>query len=911
MMSKSAAAPSEMEPELLATKLHAPPPRPNAVPRPHLIVRLNEGLTRPVTLLSAPPGFGKTTLLSTWLDQLPASTRVAWIALDDGDNDPARFLAYLFAALQIDRPPALRAPRLPDLGEILTPLINHLGESSNPIVLVLDDYHLIEAAAVHHALSFLIDHQPVSVHLVIASRADPPLPLSRLRARDQLLELRQSDLRFTSDEAARFLAQVVGQPLSETDTAALTTRTEGWIVGLQLAAVSLRGQTAQQISTFVNAFTGSDRFVLDYLGDEVLAHQPPDIQAFLLQTSLLNRLTGGLCEAVTERRDSGALLETLDRANLFIVPLDNERRWYRYHRLFADLLQRQLIQTRSAEVKMLHCRASTWCEQHELLIEAIDHALAAEDFDRAAELIEREAEPALMRSEAATLLKWIAALPDRVAQARSALLFYEAWAQLLSGRPLSEEELQQRAAVTLEQNVHLELLRTASALSQGRLPDAIRLAQQASTHLPENAPFLQTIAAWLLSIARLADGDATGGKRALEESIAAAKQSGSISTAVLGLCRLGDVRIRQAKLREAEALSQQALELALDDEGQPLPIACEPLMTLGDIMRERNEFETARRYLQQGIDLARQWREVGAQRGLQSLALLQQAQGDSAGATASMQEAAALARLSAVTEIDDLMIAVTATQLAIRQGDLAAAERWAAARGLLGETETLGTHVDQDWVAQHLRKYELIVLARLRVAQERYAEALELLDTWLPHFEQRERAYSVIMIEIYRALALHGLNRREEALSALEHALTLAEPEGYVRVFLDEGEDLRLLMVDFRFWIEAHILNAAGRTRLLSYTAQLLNGFAPAIRELPASIQNRQSQIQNLVEPLSQRELEILRLIADGLTNQEIADRLVLSLPTVKWHTGNLYGKLGVNSRTQAVARARELGITP
>ncbi len=909
MPNKSARSQIELEPELLATKLHAPPPRPNAVPRPHLIARVNEGLTHPVTLLSAPPGFGKTTLLSTWLDQLSTSIRVAWIALDAGDNDPARFLAYLFAALQIDRPPALPAPRLPALDEILTPLINRLGKSTNPIILVLDDYHLIEAAAVHHALSFLIDHQPASLHLVIASRADPPLPLARLRARDQLLELRQSDLRFTPDEAARFLAQVVGQPLLETDTAALTTRTEGWIAGLQLAAVSLRGQTPQQISTFVHAFTGSDRFVLDYLGEEVLAHQPADIQSFLLRTSILDRMTGPLCDVVTGRRDSAAVLDALDRANLFIVTLDNERRWYRYHRLFADLLQRQLIQTRSAEVKELHCRASAWCEQHKLPIEAIDHALAADDFERAAELIEREAEPALMRSEAATLLKWIAALPDRVVQAQSALLFYEAWARLLSGRPLSEEELQERAAVTMEQNVHLELLRVAIALSQGRLPDAIRLAQQAITHLPENAPFLQTIAAWLLSIARLADGDAAGGRRALEESIDAAKQSGSISTAVLGLCRLSELRIRQAKLREAEALSQQALELALDDEGQPLPIACEPLMTLGDIARERNEFETARRYLQQGIDLARQWREVGAQRGLQALALLQQAQGDSVGATASMQEATTLARLSVVTEIDDLMIAATATQLAIRQGDLAAAERWAEARGLLGETETLGTHVDQDWVAQHLRKYEMIMLARLRVAQERYAEALELLDTWLPQFEPRERAYSVIIIEIYRALALQGLLRREEALSALEHALILAEPEGYARVFLDEGETLRSLIVDFRFWIEAHLLDVAGRTRLLSYTDRLLSGFAPATRELPTSIQKRQSPIQNLVEPLSQRELEILRLIADGLTNQEIADRLVLSLPTVKWHTGNLYGKLGVNSRTQAVARARELGI--
>jgi LuxR family maltose regulon positive regulatory protein len=894
MPDQSARSRRDAAPELLATKLHRPPPRPDAVPRPHLIARLNEGLIRPVTLLSAPAGFGKTTLLSMWLNQIPASTRVAWITLDAGDNDPARFLAYFFGALQIERPRALEGPRLPAFGEILTPAINRLSELPGPIVLVLDDYHLIEATAVQRALSFLIDHQPDPLHLVIASRADPALPVSRLRARDQLLELRQSDVRFTPDEAAQFLAQVLGRPLAEADASALTACTEGWIAGLQLAAVSLRGQTPPQVSAFIHAFTGSDRLVLDYLGEEVLAQQPADLQTFLLQTSILDRMTGPLCDAVTERRDSRVMLEQLERANLFIVPLDNERRWYRYHRLFADLLQRQLALTRADEVVALHRRAGTWCEQHDLIAESIGHALAAEDFERAAELIEREAERALMRSEAATLLNWIAALPDRVVRSRSALSFYEAWARLLSGRPLSEEELRQRVVVTMEQSAHMELLRAAVALMQGRLPDAIHLAQQAIPHLPGNAPFLQTIATWLLSIARLADGDAAGGTRTLEESIIAAKQSGSISTAVLGLCRLGDLRLRHAKLHEAAALFQQALELALDDEGQPLPIACEPLMALGDIARERNEFETARRYLQQGIDLAKQWREVAAQRGLQAVALLQQAQGDAAGARASLHEAVELARRSDVSEIDDLLVALAGAQLAIAQGDLAAAERWAASRGLTGEAETIGLNVDRAWVADHLRKYELITLARLRLAQARCAEGLELLDTWLPSFEQRDRTYSVIIIEIQRALALQGLNRRAEALSALEHALTLAEPEGYARVFLDEGEALRLLLQRMK--------DEGGRMK--GYAGFLLAQTGEA-----AQIQPSAFSLQPLIEPLSQRELEILRLIAEGLTNQEIADRLVLSLPTVKWHTGNLYGKLGVNSRTQAVVKARELGF--
>ena len=494
--------------------------------------------------------------------------------------------------------------------------------------------------------------------------------------------------------------------------------------------------------------------------------------------------------------------------------------------------------------------------------EAIDHALAAGDLDRAAELIEHEAEPTLMRSEAATLLHWIAALPDRLVQTRSTLLFYDAWARVLSGQPLGEEELQQRAALITEPGAHIELLRAAVALMQGRITGAILLARQASTHLPQHAPFLQSIAAWLLSIARLSDGDATGAA-ALKDMIEMAQQSGNIATAVLGLCRLADLRVRQARLREAEALNQRALELALDDDGQPRPIACEPLMGLGDIARERNQLETAQRYLQQGIELAKQWRAVGAQRGLMALAVLHQAQGDSARATAAMQEAAELAQRSELTEIDDLTVVLMAAQLAIRQGDLAAAERWAEARGLTGQSETIGTHADRDWIVQHLRKYEWVTFARLRLAQRRYAEGLELLDTWLPKFDRIDRAQTVISIEIYRALALHGLNRRAEALAALEHALSLAEPEGYARVFLDEGEPMRLLIADFRVLIEKRQPDPAARN-LAQYAAKLLAAFSPPdVTTAIPQISNQQSttpalhqtqrgaSVNNLIEPLS------------------------------------------------------------
>jgi LuxR family maltose regulon positive regulatory protein len=371
-------------PELLATKLHVPAPRPHAVLRPRLSARLNEGLTHPVTLLSAPPGFGKTTLLGLWLNQLPASTRAAWITLDAGDNDPARFLAYLCAALRLEPPIAPSTPRWSDLENALVPLINQLNESAAPIVLVLDDYHLIEAAEVHQTLSFLIDHLPPALHVIIASRADPPLPLPRLRARDQLIELRQDDLRFTLDETQAFLTAVMNLELSNAEAAALTARTEGWITALQLAALSLRHQTDK--ARCIAAFSGSHTYIADYLTDEVLRQQPATLQSFLLHTSILDRLAGPLCDALTDRVDGQRTLEQLAEANLFLAPLDDDRRWFRYHALFADLLRKRLIQTRPDRVSDLHRRASVWHERNGFITTAIDHALGAGEFDRAAAL---------------------------------------------------------------------------------------------------------------------------------------------------------------------------------------------------------------------------------------------------------------------------------------------------------------------------------------------------------------------------------------------------------------------------------------------------------------------------------------------------------------------------------------------
>jgi LuxR family maltose regulon positive regulatory protein len=847
-----------------------------------------------MTLISAPAGYGKTTLLSYWAQH--CQWAVAWLSLDEDDSDPARFLAYLVAALRqvgVVKEETVSASQVPlqpySAQTVLANLINAIETAGRAFVLVLDDYHLIQASPVHDALTYLLDHQPSQVHLVIASRADPPLPLARLRARGQLAELRQSDLRFTLDETTAFLNQLMGLGLPAGDVTALASRTEGWIAGLQLAATSLHARG--DAHWFIQDFKGSNRYILDYLIEEVLQRQPQNVQAFLLQTSILDRLTGPLCNAVTKQAEGQAMLERLEHANLFIVPLDDERTWYRYHRLFADLLQKRLGETHPRLLPILHRRASAWHEQNGLMAGAIDHALAAEDFERAAGLIERIAEATLMRSESATLVKWISALPEAHVRARPALCVYHAWVLLLGGSSLGAVEARLRYVEGPPTLLTLPL-QALVANYRGEVARAIQFSRSALEQLPANEVFQRGMAALNLAAAYHTQGDLAASQRVLQEAALGGHATGNVMMAVAALCYRAELCRREGKLRQARSLYQQALDSATDGRGNRVPIAGRALIGLGELAREWNELEAATRYVFEGIELAGRWAQAGTLEAYLILARIRQAQEDWVGVHEALQAMRQVAIEFEATEVDDRVVDMAEAWMQIAQGDLGGPRHWAERYGLGRNVDPLILENGDDILVRRLRKYEYPIAARLWMAEGCPAEALALLEAALPVAEKMNRVGLVIEYEILIALAVQTLGQSEKALQALERALALAEPEGFVRIFVDEGEPMAHLLYEA----------AAGRIRP-EYAGRLLAAFPTAAPP--------ESKRAEMVEPLSERELEVLRLIAEGLSNEEIAQRLVLSLPTVKWHTGNIYGKLGVKNRTQAVATARTLGILP
>jgi LuxR family maltose regulon positive regulatory protein len=950
----------EMSAPLLTTKLHIPPIRPEFVPRPRLIEHLAEGSYRKLTLISAPAGFGKTTLVSEWARALGPDTRVAWLSLDEGDDDLVRFLSYLGAALwttagTVDRD-ALNSTKRPQAHaeeEFLTTLLNEVNALARRVLMVFDDYHLVTAQPIHDALTFLLDHLPDNMHLVIATRADPPLPLARLRARGQLTELRQVDLRFTLEEAAAFLNRVTGLHLSPQDVAALEARTEGWIAGLQMAALSMQGRQqtpgGHGVSAFIQALTGSHRFILDYLVEEVLDQQPPAIQEFLLKTSILDRLTGSLCDAVLGHEEisasanggmdavaghqtahppiypsanSQAVLEYLESANLFIIPLDDERRWYRYHRLFAELLRKRLRQTDPNLDPILHRRASEWCEQQGLVAEAIDYSLATEDSGRAARLIEAAAETTLMRSEVTTLLRWIDQLPAEEVQARPSLCIYHAWALLWSGHPwdVVEARLQDLAGTRQVPQAlasgQAASLRGMVALFQGKIPRAAELSRRALDQLPPNDAFLRSIALWNLAISHMADGDPETGIQTLEEVVRTSQQAGNIMVAVMVTCNLAELRMKQGRLRQARDVYHRALDLATDDRGQRLPVAGQALFGLAELSRHWNDLDTAIRYLQEGIELIEHWGEVGAIEGYMLLARVLQAQGNVDAAQEALDKARDRAIRFDATDLDDRAVALQQARLWLAQGKLEATRHWFETQGLDRQPAGIRPDDGEDLVAQRMLKYEHTVLARFWLAQGRPERALELLVPLIAWMERVSREDLIIEGRVLQALALQAKGQSTQATEALQRALSLAEPEGWARIFVDEGERMRSLLSDFRLALgdPARKTEAQERDRLLLYANTLLDAFpdretaagAEPMSRHPPGIQDLESQ---LVEPLSERELEVLGLLAAGMSNPEIADQLYIAVSTVRSHCKNIYGKLNVHRRWDAVRRGQELGL--
>lgn len=933
---------------ILTTKLYIPPARPKIVLRSRLLEQLNAGLAmgRKLTLIAAPTGFGKTTLVSEWI--AACGRAVAWLSLDQGDSDPLRFIAYLIAALQTLKAgigegvlAALHSPQPPretaGREAILTVLLNELSTIREPFLLILDDYHLIDAApngggllgapqgTVNQVLAFLVEHQPPQMHLVIATREDPAFPLARLRARGQLTELRAADLQFTPAEAADFFKGVMGLKLSAEDVAALESRTEGWIAGLQLAALSLQGH--QDAQGFIRAFAGEHRFIVDYLVEEVLLRQPEAVRSFLLQTAILDRLSGPLCDAVTGQAGGHARLETLQRGNFFLIPLDDKRTWYRYHHLFADFLRMYLLAEQPDQVPILHRRASEWYAQHGAAGDAILHALAAQDFDRAADLIEQALPVMRQNRQEVTLLNWFQTLPDEVYQHRPVLSVHYA-GTLLQNNQLDGVEarlrdaerwlappaaLGERPIFVNEEDFQrlpgwVAMYHAALALFQGDMVSTRHYAHQVFDLA--DADFMRGAALALQGLASWASGDLETAHQMYREGMTALQRAGYISDVIGGAVTLADIQITQGRLREAMNTYARGLQLATKPGLPPLRGAADMHVGLSDLYCERNDLATATEHLLKS-------KEFGELNGLPKnpyrwhvvMARIQALRGNLDGALNLLDEAARLYASDFSPNVRPL--AALKTRVWLAQGRLREALGWAREQGLSVEDNL-----------SYLREFEHLTLARINLAQAKrdhsdgsLRDVIGLLARLLNAAEDGGRIGSAIEILVLQALAHQMGGNTPVALASLERSLTLAEPEGYARLFLDEGEPLRFLISDFRFRISQQ--PTTEQTRKLSiYIDKLLAAFGNEQANTgeswiveQAKIQSPKSQLKNLAEPLSQRELELLRLFKTELSGPEIAQELVVALSTIRTHTKSIYSKLNVNSRRAAVKRAVELGL--
>lgn len=908
------------EAALLATKRYVPRRRGALVSRPRLLARLEQGAGNPLTLIAAPAGSGKTTLLADWLATPPADRRAtAWVSLDAGDNDSVRFWAYVLTALQeagagvsAHTLALLQAQQPPPMASILTAMINDLAAANREAVLVLDDYHVIQSQPIHDALAFLLDHLPPQLHLVIATREDPPLPLPRLRARGHLTEVRAADLRFAPGEAAAFLTTVMGLHLGADDLAVLETRTEGWIAGLQLAALSMQGRADP--SGFIQAFAGNDRYIVDYLVTEVLQRQPEATRRFLLETAILDRLSGPLCDAVTGSTGGTEMLERLERGNLFVAPLDDTRHWYRYHHLFADVLRARLQGEHPGRALTLHRNASAWYERAGAMADAVRHALAGEDTARAADLVELAA-PDLRRSrQEATLLQWCQAIPDDLMRSRPVLCVNHAAALLSCGElagvaerlhdaeqwlarmpPGATAEGPLPAGMVVVDHAEFRRLpgqiavyRAGLALVQGDLAPTVAHARHALELLDTSDLMWRGAALAILGLAAWAHGDLAGAYQSYAEGMALLRQAGNIPDAIVGAVTLADVRIAQGRLPEAQRLYERALHLAATQDPPVLRGTADMHVGLSALACEADDLEAAARHLEISMDLGEHAGFAqNPYRWCVAMARLHVARGDLEGALTHLHEAER--RYAGDFSPNVRPVSAMIAQVWVAQGRLDEASAWARSLGLSATDEP-----------DYLHEFSLLTLARLllaRAAQEGREEALEqaitLLERLLCVAEAGERWGSVIGFLVVHALACQQQGDLAAALASLERALVLAEPAGYVRTFVDEGEAMRGLLRQIAGTSPAH---ASAR--------RVLRAFGSGAPAEPAP-----QRVTGLVEPLTAREAEVLRLIAAGLRNQEIADQLFISLPTVKRHVANAYGKLEASHRTEAVAKAKALRL--
>jgi len=886
---------------LLHTKLYAPPPCPTLVERPRLTVDLSKALTRRLTLVSAPAGYGKTTLVSSWLRETDIAS--TWLSLDEGDNDPICFLQYFLSALhkivptiQLDLLDMLRGTRPAQADVLLNCLINEIAENAISFVLVLDDFHVIRARPILEMLAFLLDHLPPPMHLVCLTRTDPDLPLARLRVRDQLVDIRAEQLRFTLDEIAVFLNKMMGLNLSADDLAALEARTEGWIAGLQLAALSLQGR--QDIHGFVAAFTGSHAYIMDYLTEEVLKLQPEYVRSFLLQTAILDRLCAPLCEAIVESDQVApfqgqAMLEALEHLNLFVIPLDDERRWYRYHHLFADVLNRRLEHLFPQRLADLHRRASHWYEQNGFIAEATHHALLAGDSDRAIQLIEQNGCLLLIRGEVNTLQRWMEAIEPQ-AQTRPWMVIFRAWLFALAGYPERVEELLQTAEQLIPSsdtsNANrtmqgtIETARAYQANLQGDTLLATQHARRALHHLPDAdlvSRSLRTVATSLLGDASSMNGYLQEARQAYSEALRIAQAAGDVHLTIVLNSNIANILIEQGSLHEAARIYGETLQMATRPDGQESVIAGRVYAELSQVSYEWNHLAAASQQVRHGLALCQQWGNIDQQAvGCVMLARLEHVQHRPERAHEAIRRAKQLMEEHHLLPRYSVWVSHALACWWIAQGNVEQASRL---------VQQSGIRIDDE--IPYLREPEYLAWVRVLLAQADYEAALALSQQLLQKAEATSRMRRVIEVLVLQALIFQGRRDSDQALIVLERALSLARPQGYVRTFLDEGEHM------------AKLLHLAKARRIeLEYATELLSAMEEAAARSPVPP-------QLLAEPLSQRELEVLQLIEAGCSNQEIAARLFISIATVKRHISNIYAKLDVQNRTQAISIGRELSL--
>jgi LuxR family maltose regulon positive regulatory protein len=899
---------------LLSTKLFLPPLRGAIVARPRLTHLLNECLTRSLTVICAPAGFGKTTLLSEWR-AFDHTAPLAWVSLDEADSDPMRFWQYVIAALNRLHAGVgdtaltmMRSPQPPPLEATLTVLINDLAALSTDFYLVLDDYHTIAAQPVHEGLAFLLDHLPAPMHVIILSRADPPLPLSRLRARRQLLEIRANDLRCTPEEAAAFLNQVMQLNLAEADISALTERTEGWMAGLQLAALSLHGRA--DAAAFITSFKGDDRYVLDYLVEEVLLQQPASVQEFLLNTSLLERMTAALCTTVTGRADAQAMLEQLEHSNLFIVPLDNTRKWYRYHHLFADLLRHRLQQVHPERVFDLHRRAAQWFEQNQLMDEAITHTLAAQDFDRAAHLIGQMVRPLyFVRSEPRTLLNWIDALPPEIASAYPQVGIGQAWCLLTFGQLDQATARCNSIMATLGDTPsdrvwrgEVETVLGVICMLRADIPQLAHHAERALQWLPPEDVLSLGIVQWERGQVYRFAGEPAAAAQAFGEAARFSREAGNLFFELLALSNRADRLLEQGYLREGIATHRQVQTVATQGGRRPLPIIGDSYAWTAITEWERNELDAAQADVVRGVELSLASgipEIILTTLVVQARVLSAREQFDQAQAV--LDQALTRAQHYNVPHILEHVQAAMA-QEQLHRNNLIEAWRWAQQSPIHAALiAPIDYGRDEDYLV-----YAEICLRQGCASNDRalLEQTVDLLQRSIKAASEKGRQRQVVRAQILLALTQTALGRNAEAHKVLEQALRLGEPEGFLRSFVMHGETMRTMLVECRTRLDKQ----RAEPRLLEYLDRLGAAFPQSV-PAPSKLQPSVPHPRTLIEPLSDRELEVLRLIAVDRSNQDIASELYLSVNTVKTHIQHIYEKLNVSSRLSAVEEARRLKI--